>query len=79
MAETYGILAEFDTPAATLEAAKRARNAGFTRWDVHTPYAIHGMDEAMGMGNSQVGWFTFAGGLTGYTTGMLMIYFMSEF
>ncbi|MEC8929305.1 MAG: DUF3341 domain-containing protein [Verrucomicrobiota bacterium] len=79
MTETYGIMAEFDTPAATMAAAEKVRDAGYTRWDVHTPFPVHGMDEAMGMGNSQVGWFTFAGGLTGYTIGMLMIYFMNEY
>ena len=79
MAGTYGILAEFDTPAATMAAAEQVRDAGYTRWDVHTPFPVHGMDEAMGMGNSQVGWFTFACGLTGYTAGMLMIYFMNKY
>ena len=79
MAGTYGILAEFDTPAATMAAAEKVRDAGYTRWDVHTPFPVHGMDEAMGMGNSQVGWFTFAGGLTGYTFGMLMIYYMNKY
>jgi hypothetical protein len=35
------------------------------------------MDKAMGMKNSKVGWFSFLGGVTGYTTGMLMIWWMN--
>jgi hypothetical protein len=70
-------MAVFDTPAATMHAAERVRDAGFTRWDVFTPYPVHGMDRAMGLKNSQVGWFSFIGGVTGYTTGMLMIWFMN--
>jgi hypothetical protein len=75
----YGILAEFDTPAAVMAAAERLRDAGFRRWDVHTPYPVHGMDQAMGLKNSRVGWFAFLGGVTGYTSGMLMIWFMNAY
>lgn len=73
----YGIIAEFTTPADAMHAAERVRDAGFRRWDVHTPYPVHGMDRAMGLSNSKVGWFAFAGGVTGYTSGMLMIWFMN--
>ena len=79
MSESYGILAQFDTPAATMKAATQVREAGYRKWDVHTPFPIHGMDHAMGMKNSPVGWFTFLGGLTGYTGGMVMIWFMNSY
>ncbi|MBI3192056.1 MAG: DUF3341 domain-containing protein, partial [Pedosphaera parvula] len=74
MAETakpYGLLAEYETPAAILHAAVKVRDAGYRQWDAYSPFAIHGMDEAMGLKNSKVGWFSFLGGVTGYTTGML--------
>jgi hypothetical protein len=44
---------------------------------VFTPFPIHGMDKAMGMKNSKVGWFSFLGGVTGYTSCMIMIWFMN--
>jgi len=69
----YGIIAEFDTPADAMHAAEKVRDAGFRKWDVYTPYPVHGMDKAMGLKNSKVGWFAFIGGVTGYTSGMLMI------
>jgi hypothetical protein len=75
----YGIMAEFMTAASVLHAAEKVRDAGFRRWDVFTPFPVHGMDRAMGMRNSKVGWFAFIGGVTGYTTGMLMIWFMNAF
>ena len=78
-AKPYGILAEFETTADVLHAAEKVRNAGFRRWDVFTPFPIHGMDKAMGMKNSPVGWFSFLGGVTGYTTGMVMIWWMNAF
>lgn len=75
--ESYGMIAEFDTPAAALHAAERVRDAGFQNWDVFTPFPVHGMDRAMGMKNSRVGWFSFCGGVIGYTIGMLMIWWMN--
>lgn len=73
----YGLLAEFDTPAAVLHAAEAIRDAGFRRWDVFTPFPVHGMDRAMGLKNSPVGWFTFIGGATGFALGQLMIWWMN--
>ncbi len=76
-AKPYAVLAEFPTAAATLHAAETVRRAGFRHWDVFTPFPVHGMDKAMGLSNSKVGWFSFIGGVLGYTTGMLMIWYMN--
>ena len=73
----YGLLAEFDNTADVLHAAEQVRTAGFRNWDVYMPFPIHGMDKAMGLKNSKVGWFSFVGGVAGYTTGMLMIWWMN--
>ena len=77
MPAAYAIMAEFETPAAVLRAAENVRDAGYRHWDVFTPFPVHGMDRAMGLKNSKVGWFSFIGGCTGYATGMLMIWFMN--
>ncbi|MBM3879117.1 MAG: DUF3341 domain-containing protein [Verrucomicrobia bacterium] len=78
-AKPYGLLAEFDTPAALMHAAEKVRDAGYRQWDVFTPYPVHGMDKAMGLKNSRVGWFSFLGGSTGFAVGNLMIWFMNRF
>ena len=75
----YGLLAQYDTPADLMSAAEQVRDAGYRKWDVYTPFPVHGMDDAMGIPNSKVGYFTFFGGLTGFTAGMLMIWFMNSF
>jgi hypothetical protein len=80
MAETpksYGLIAEFLNPADIMRAAEKVRDLGFRKWDVFTPFPVHGMDKAMGLKNSQVGWFSFLGGVAGYTSGMLMIWWMN--
>lgn len=83
MAETilqpYGVVAEFETAADILHAAEKVRDEGYRRWDVYTPFPVHGMDRAMGLKNSKVGWFSFVGGVSGYTLGMLMIWWMNAY
>ena len=79
LVRSHAIIAEFDTPGDAIRAAEQIRDAGYRKWDVHTPFAVHGMDAAMGLKNSKVGWFSFCGGALGLTTGMLMIWFMNGF
>lgn len=71
------MLAEFDNTRDLLHAAEKVRDAGFARWDVHTPFPVHGMDKAMGLGQSHLGWICFGGGLTGLIGAYLMMYFMN--
>src|SRR5436853_2813369 len=75
--KAYGIIGEFRTAAAVLHAAEKVRDLGLRKWDVFTPFPVHGMDKAMGLKNSKVGWFSFLGGVAGYTGGMLMIWWMN--
>ena len=66
--KVYAMAAEYPSAAALYEAAKRVRDAGFKRWDVYSPFPIHGMDEAMGLGKSWLsGWVLF-GGVSGLLT-----------
>ncbi|GAB5518485.1 MAG: DUF3341 domain-containing protein [Rhodothermales bacterium] len=65
----YGVLAEFEHPGALYHAAKDTRKAGYKRYDAHSPFPIHGMDDAMGLGNSKVGYFTLGGGIVGLSLG----------
>ncbi len=59
------ILAEFDSPESIMHAAEKVRDAGYQKWDVHTPYPLHGMDAAMGLPDSRLGWIVLVMGLTG--------------
>ncbi|MBE7491861.1 MAG: DUF3341 domain-containing protein [Planctomycetes bacterium] len=51
----------------TLEATKACREAGFEFYDVYAPYAVHGLDRAMGLPFSKVTWVTFCFGALGMT------------
>ena len=76
---TFGLVARFDSPAAVMHAAEEVRDAGYKHWDVITPFPIHGMDAAMGLRRSLVPRFTLIGGITGFTLGMLGIWYMNAF
>jgi hypothetical protein len=70
--KVYGMGAEYPSASALFEAAKQVRDAGFKKWDVHSPFPIHGMDEAMGLGKSWLSAFVCAGGITGLLTAAVL-------
>lgn len=78
-AKPYGILAEFDSPAAILSAAEKVRDAGYSRWDVFTPFPIHGMDKVMGLKNSLVGWVSLFMGGGAFMSVVGLIWFSNAF
>ena len=78
-AKTYGLIAEFDSPAAILRAAETVRDAGYQRWDVFTPFPIHGLDKVMGFKNSLVGWFALAFGGGAFVATIGLIWFTNAF
>jgi mono/diheme cytochrome c family protein len=69
----YAVTALFSTPDAAMHAAGEVRKAGYTRFDVHTPYPVHGMDGAMGLRQSRIGYFAFVFGLMGAATAIGLI------
>lgn len=72
-----GLLAEYDSPGAVMHAAETIRDAGYTKWDVNTPFPVHGMDGAMGLKPTPLGWISFCGGITGGSLGWLMQWWMN--
>jgi hypothetical protein len=79
MAKTYGIIAAFDTTADLYHACEQVRDAGYSRWDALTPFPVHGLDAAMGVRRSHVPRFSLAGGITGFCTGMTLIWWANAY
>ena len=63
--KVFALLAEFASPGELLKAAERVRDQGFRKWDTHSPFPVHGMDKAMGLKDSVLGWFVLVIGLSG--------------
>jgi Protein of unknown function (DUF3341) len=70
--ELYGVLAEFASPKDLYKACEKVRDAGFTRWDAHTPFPVHGLDHAMGLGRSRLPYVTLFFGLCGAIGGFTL-------
>ena len=46
----------------SLSRVRAVRDAGFTRWDAHTPFPVHGLERAMGLRRSPLPWIVLAPG-----------------
>ena len=66
------LLAEFTTPDELVAAAIGFRDAGYTSWDTHSPFPVHGMERAMGMRGSRVPIYVLVLGLAGAAAGMFL-------
>lgn len=71
----YGIAALFKKPDDIINAASKVAKAGYKKWDVNTPYPVHGMDKAMGLKTSKLGYVTLLFGLTGTASALLLMWF----
>ena len=63
--QVYGVLGQFPGPTELVGAARRVREAGYTKFDCHSPFPIHGMDAAMDLSPSKVGYVAGIAGLIG--------------
>lgn len=67
----------FEREDDLLSAIREARSAGLVIHDAYTPYAVHGVDEAMGIGPSRLPYVCFGGGLVGFASGWGLQYYMA--
>lgn len=68
-----GLLAEYESPAAIYHACEQIRDSGFRHFDSYTPFPVHGLDKAMGLGPSYLPWLVLIAGTTGATLAMLFM------
>jgi hypothetical protein len=69
----FGIAALFDTPDLIINAARKTSSAGYKKFDVNTPYPVHGMDKAMGLKPTTVGYVTL---FFGFSSAAFILLFM---
>jgi len=74
---SYGLLAEFDSPAALVKAAEQTHAAGYIKIDAYSPLPIEGLAEAIGFHHDLVPLVTLIGAIIGGTTGYLMQYWIN--
>jgi len=70
----FGAVALYKEPNLLIEAARKVANAGFTKWDVNSPYPLHGIDKAMRIKPSRLGIVTLIFGLSGVALALLLMW-----
>lgn len=77
MDDRYGLLAEFKTAEALLQAVLRARKMGYRRIEAFTPFPIDGLAEALDIRDDRVLWLGLIGGVFGALLGFCMQVYVS--
>jgi mono/diheme cytochrome c family protein len=75
----YGVAALFDSPDEIIAAAGKTAEAGYVSYDVNTPYPVHGMDDAMKLPPTKLGFVTLAFGLAGALAMLALMTWMMTF
>lgn len=68
----YALVAEFDEADEIMAAANAVRKAGYKKTDAHTPFPVEGLDQALGMENTRLGWVVLLMGIAGLFVGFGM-------
>lgn len=66
------VLGVYEDEGKLFDSIKRLRGSGFEIHDVHTPYAVHGLDDAIGHRRSRLPIVTFIAGLFGTIFALFM-------
>jgi hypothetical protein len=70
----YGLMAEFDTPTALVQATEKARLAGYRRMDAYSPIPIEELSEALGLERTRLPKLVLLGGILGGLGGYSLEY-----
>jgi hypothetical protein len=73
----HGLLAEFERPDDLLQAAERARDAGYRRLDAFTPFPVEGLAEAIGFHRNRLPLLVLIGGICGAAGGFFLQYWIA--
>jgi hypothetical protein len=70
-------VAAFESEDDVKAAVRSARHHGYLVQDVYTPYAVHGLDEVMGLRPSRLSWACLAFAILGASTGLWLQHWTS--
>ena len=77
--DNWGLIAEFEDTPSIYEAAKMLRDSGYKKFEVYSPFPIHGMDDAMGIKPSPLPWIVLCAGLLGFAVGVSLSVWSSTY
>lgn len=74
-----GLAAIFTEEHQILEAARKSRDLGMTKFEAISPYPIHGMEDACGIKRSSIPYVTFTAGMIGLLSALALVWYTSVY
>lgn len=72
MAKGKILIAEFNSAAELFKAAEKLRDSDYKKFDCHSPFPIHGMNGAMGIKRSKLGFIAGGFAVIGFVAAVLL-------
>ena len=74
--KVYGVIGAFSEPAELVDAGRKIREMGYTKLDAMSPFPVHGIDDAIGVPPSKLGWIVIFFSAMGAATALLLIWWV---
>jgi hypothetical protein len=74
--KVYGVAGEFSEPDELVEAGRKIREMGYTKLDAMSPFPVHGIDDAIGVPHSRLGWMVIWFSALGAATALVLIWWV---
>jgi hypothetical protein len=76
--QPYALVGYVETPAELYHACEQLRDAGYKNFDAHTPFPVHGLEKAMGIPPSKLGWVVLCAGACGLLGVVALAYYTQQ-
>jgi hypothetical protein len=74
--KVFGVIGEFEDPHELVHAGRKIKDMGYTKLDAMSPFPVHGIDDAIGVPYSKLGWIVICIGLCGTATALGLIWYV---
>src|SRR5689334_8206693 len=74
-----GLLVEFETVDGLVHGCEKVRDAGYKDWDAHSPFPVHGLNEAMGIKGTLLPYVVLIMALGGLATAIGLQWWMNAY
>src|SRR6202045_641785 len=74
--KVYAVMGEFSDPDDLVKAGAKIRGMGYTKLDAMSPFPVHGIDDAIGVPPSKLGWLVIWFSAMGAATALLLIWYV---
>jgi hypothetical protein len=74
--KVYGAMGTFSTPDELVAAGKKIYGMGYRKIDAMSPFPVHGIDDAIGVPRSKIGWVALCFAIAGLLTAQALMYYV---